>query len=114
MNSAIRFFIVLSLGSLLISGCAMINAWRSIPPPGGCDRCHTTQITSNWALTYTPVNLNDEQNHLWFQSPSQVMPPSTKPDSSLEIRKFEDSRCFDCHRSPNAAHLERSGNYHHH
>lgn len=114
MNSAIRFTFIMLMGSLLISGCAMISAWRSIPPPGGCDRCHTARISNNWALNYTPVNLTDEQNRPWFQSPEQVMPPPPKPDSSLEVRKYEDSRCFDCHRSPNAAHRERSGSYHHH
>ena len=35
---------------LALGGCAMFGAWKSIPPPGGCDQCHTVAISANWEV----------------------------------------------------------------
>ncbi len=97
----------------LVSGCAMFRAWQSIPPPGGCDQCHTLPISANWQLVYKAPILSDERNRDYFQTPEYNMPRTDQPQSSLEVRKEEDARCFDCHKSPDLAHKGRMGNYHH-
>lgn len=97
----------------LLSGCTMFKAWQSIPPPGGCDQCHTVAISNNWQIAYAAVALTDERNRLAFQTPQQTVPDNRKPESSLELRKVQESKCFECHRSPNAAHKGRMGRYHH-
>lgn len=97
----------------LSTGCAMFTAWKSIPPPGGCDQCHTVPISGNWQVTYHAANLNDERDRLYFQTEQYNMPTGSKPSSSLELRKEQDQACFECHRSPNLKHMERKGRYHH-
>jgi hypothetical protein len=97
----------------LSTGCAMFTAWKSIPPPGGCDQCHTVAISSNWQVTYQAAILSDEKNRPYFQTDQYTMPRGSKPSSSLEIRKDEDQACFECHRSPNIKHMGRKGRYHH-
>lgn len=94
-------------------GCAMLGAWKSIPPPGGCDRCHTLPISNRWSFTYTAVQLDDPSGRPSFQRPESTAVFSDRPSSSLEVRKSQDEKCFDCHRSPSAAHRERGGHYHH-
>ena len=107
------FMLILILLLCLSFGCAMISAWRSIPPPGGCDQCHTVPIGGNWQIAYQPVTLNDERDRLSFQTEQYNMPKGSKPASSLEIKKNEDQACFECHKAPNSKHTERKGRYHH-
>jgi hypothetical protein len=99
----------------LVTGCAMFSAWRSIPPPGGCDQCHTLPISNNWSVTYQVVALTDERTSKppYFQTEKYTVPAGEKPRSSLDVLKVEDERCFDCHRSPTQAHRQRVGRYHH-
>ena len=104
---------LLSIVLLLSSGCTMFTAWKTIPPPGGCDQCHTVPISANWQVVYKAPNLSDERDKLSFQTEQGTMPQGPKPASSLDIRKVEEQACFECHRSPNAKHLERKGRYHH-
>jgi hypothetical protein len=97
----------------LICGCAMFIAWKAIPPPGGCDQCHTVPINANWQLAYKAPILSDERNRDYFQTPEYNMPRTDKPASSLELRKEGDQKCFDCHKTPDAAHKGRMGRFHH-
>ncbi len=97
----------------LICGCAMFKAWQAIPPPGGCDQCHTLPISANWQGAYKAPILSDERNREYFQTPEYNMPRTDQPASSLELRKDQDQKCFDCHKSPNAAHKGRMGRFHH-
>jgi hypothetical protein len=98
---------------LLASGCAMFTAWKTIPPPGGCDQCHTVPISSNWQVTYKAPILTDERNREFFQTSEYTMPKTDQPDSSLEVRKVQELKCFECHKSPDAAHKGRMGRFHH-
>lgn len=97
----------------LVAGCAMFKSWKSIPPPGGCDQCHTLPISSNWQITYQAATLTDERDRLYFQTEQYNRPKGSSPSSSLELRKEQDLACFECHRSPNKQHTERKGRYHH-
>ena len=97
-------------------GCAMFSAWKSIPPPGGCDQCHSVPISNNWQVTYKVPNLTDERsNRPYFQTEAATMPQTTgtRPQTELDKRKVEEQRCFECHRAPSAAHKERMGRFHH-
>ena len=107
-----RILLLLILSGLLC-GCAMLRAWQSIPPPGGCDQCHNVPISANWQVTYKAPTLHDERDRLSFQTEQYTMPQGAKPASSLEIRKEQDQLCFDCHKSPDSKHMERKGRYHH-
>jgi len=98
---------------LLSQGCAMLSAWKTIPPPGGCDQCHAVSINYNWQLVYKAPILSDERDRLSFQTEQGVMTQQAKPDSSLDVRKMEDQQCFDCHRLPDSKHRGRKGSYHH-
>jgi hypothetical protein len=111
MPKTFWLFCVISI--FLICGCAMFRSWQAIPPPGGCDQCHTLPISANWQLAYTPPILTDERNRDYFQTPEYNMARTDQPASSLERRKVEDQKCFDCHKAPNAAHKGRTGRYHH-
>lgn len=106
---------ILLLGALMfIPGCTMFSAWRSIPPPGGCDQCHTVAISNNWNVKYQAAMLSDERDREYFQTAEYTMQQrAEKPESALELRKVEESQCFACHRSPNAAHTGRKGRFHH-
>lgn len=109
-----QFFPALALLLIALSGCSMFTAWKSIPPPGGCDQCHTVEVAANWSVGYQPVALSNSQGQLPFQSPQYNTPiRSNQPASALELRKNEESRCFECHKSPNDKHTERTGRYHH-
>lgn len=100
--------------SCFLTGCQMLTAWRSIPPPGGCDQCHTAAISNNWKISYQAPNLSDERNKQAFQTPeynTRQMPDNSP--SSLQVRKVQDLKCFECHSAPNPVHKSRSGKYHH-
>ncbi|SNB47615.1 cytochrome C [Geobacter sp. DSM 9736] len=107
--------ILVTLGLILFcaSGCTMFTAWRTIPPPGGCDQCHTLPIGNNWSVVYKAAYLTDERDRLYFQTEEYNMPKGEQPDSALELRKVEELQCFACHKSPNAAHKGRKGRFHH-
>ena len=107
------FWLLCVISLPLVCGCAMLESWQAIPPPGGCDQCHTVPISANWQLTYKPAILADERDREYFQTPEYNMPGNDQPTSSLELRKVEDQKCFDCHKSPNAAHKGRMGRFHH-
>lgn len=97
----------------LAAGCAMFTAWKSIPPPGGCDQCHSVPISSNWRVTYQVVQLYDERDRVSFQTPQSLQTSSEKPESVLELRKVQDQPCFECHKAPSSSHKGRTGSYHH-
>jgi hypothetical protein len=96
-----------------VCGCAMFSAWKTIPPPGGCDQCHTIPISANWQVAYKPPMLSDERNREYFQTGEYAMPKTAQPGSSLELRKVEELKCFECHKTPDAAHKGRTGRFHH-
>lgn len=96
-----------------LPGCAMFQAWKSIPAPGGCDQCHTVPISNNWKVTYRAANLTDERNRNYFQTEAYTMQRQEQGKSPLEQRKVEELRCFECHKSPNEAHKGRMGRFHH-
>lgn len=108
-----RLFAAIIPLAAALSGCAMFGAWKAIPPPGGCDQCHTVAISANWKVAYRPVELSDERNRLAFQTEGQTMPPGDRPASQMEERKLEELRCFACHKSPSPAHTGRMGRFHH-
>ena len=96
-----------------LTGCTMFSSWKSIPPPGGCDQCHSLPIGHKWKALYNPVTLSRHDNTEVFQTPDYNMPQTDKPLSKMEIQKLEEAQCFDCHRSPSPAHKERKGKFHH-
>lgn len=98
---------------LILSGCAMFQSWQSIPPPGGCDQCHTIPINANWQVAYKAPILSDERGRDYFKTTEYNMPRTDQPSSSLEMRKVEELKCFECHKAPNAAHKGRMGRFHH-
>jgi hypothetical protein len=106
-------FAILVIPAFFVCGCAMFTAWKTIPPPGGCDQCHTVSISTDWQGTYQAPHLTDERNREYFQSAQSTMAKGSKPSSALDIRKVEELKCFECHKSPNPKHTERSGRYHH-
>ena len=97
----------------LAAGCAMFTSWKSIPPPGGCNQCHSVPISSNWTVSYQVVQLRDERDQVSFQTPQSVQSATEKPESVLELRKVQDQPCFECHKSPSPSHRGRTGRYHH-
>ena len=97
-----------------ISGCAMFTSWKSIPPPGGCDQCHTVEISTNWKVAYVPATVSDERGRLPFQTPEYNQPTLGGQQSPLDAKKVEEKACFDCHRAPTSAHKGRKGSFHHH
>ncbi len=105
--------LLLSASVVTISGCAMFTAWKSIPPPGGCDQCHTTAISANWQVTYKAANVSDERGRLPFQTPEYNQPVIVGHQSPLEEKKVEETACFDCHKAPTQAHKEHKGRFHH-
>ncbi len=96
-----------------LAGCTMFTAWHSIPPPGGCDQCHTAPIGGDWQLSYKAANIADERGRQAFQTPEYNLAVTGKPESPIEMKKVEESRCFECHRSPTPSHRERRGRFHH-
>ena len=109
-----KYALVLLTGCVFtISGCAMFTAWKSIPPPGGCDQCHTTVISANWQVTYTPAAVSDERGRLAFQTPEYNQPMLGGQQSPLEEKKVDELACFECHKSPTPSHKEHKGRFHH-
>ena len=96
-----------------LTACTMVTAWRSIPPPGGCEECHKVPISSNWQVSYRPASLTDERNREYFQTEEYTMPQGDKPASPLDRRKVEEVSCFECHNAPDAAHKQMKGKFHH-
>ena len=94
----------------IVAGCAMISSWKSIPPPGGCDQCHTIPISNNWEASLKPVTLTSEIGPEAWQKPGSVLPQEPTP---LEQKKITEQRCFRCHKGPDKAHTEYKGRYHH-
>lgn len=105
----ILFTVILTV--IALSGCAMFSSWTSIPPPGGCDRCHTVEISANWQATLTPVQLTGEDGKEPWQK-KESMDTGT-PDSPGAQQMLSDERCFRCHKDPDNTHSERRGSYHH-
>ena len=101
------------LTGFAVSGCAMFKSWKSIPPPGGCDQCHTVAISTDWKVAYQAPMLSDERNRNWFQTAEHTMQQPAKPDSKLDLRKVEELQCFECHKAPTPAHRQRMGRFHH-
>ncbi len=93
-----------------VGACAMFGAWKAIPPPGGCDQCHTHPISNNWVVAYSPATIHDETGTYPWQRPESVRRPESSP---LDLKKITDARCFRCHKEPDKAHTEYKGRYHH-
>lgn len=108
MKRTVTLLLVLSLAVL---GCTMFRAWKAIPPPGGCDQCHTEPISNDWQVAYKPATINDETGRYAWQQPESMAPPADR--SRLEEKKLSEQRCFRCHKGPNRAHIEYQGRYHH-
>jgi hypothetical protein len=109
-----KYILLLLSGCVVtISGCAMFTSWKSIPPPGGCDQCHTVSISTNWQVTYKPATVTDERGRMSFQTPEYNQTALGGQTSPLEAKKVEELACFDCHKSPTTAHKERKGRFHH-
>lgn len=108
--------ILLPIAMLLLytlTACTMMNAWRSIPAPGGCEECHKLPIASNWQLSYRPAMLSDERGKLSFQTPQSTVTDRDKKPTQIEIQKLEQLPCFECHNAPDDTHKERKGKFHH-
>ena len=105
-----KIFRALLLLVFLITGCAMFKSWQAIPPPGGCDKCHTKKISADWQVAYVPATIHSETGREPWQKPEAILPPETSP---LERMKITDERCFRCHKGPDRAHVEYKGRYHH-
>jgi hypothetical protein len=109
-----KLFVIACTSALALgAGCTMFTAWKAIPPPGGCDQCHSLPINNNWHVAYKAPMLSDEKDRKYFQKEQYNLPHVEKPSSSLEVRKVSDEKCFDCHRTPTPAHKGRSGRFHH-
>ncbi|MDY0261345.1 cytochrome C [Syntrophotalea acetylenica] len=98
------------LPAAVVCGCAMLGAWKAIPPPGGCDQCHSVPINANWEVRATAVTLASESGREPWQKEASVLPPDIPP---IQIQKVEGEPCFRCHKGPSRAHTERLGRYHH-
>ncbi len=105
--------LLLAFAVFTISGCTMFTSWKSIPPPGGCDQCHTVSISTNWQATYQAASVSDERGRLNFQTPEYNQPSLGGKESPMDAKKVEEKACFDCHKTPSPAHKERRGRFHH-
>lgn len=112
MKIAYSLFCVLVV-AVVLDGCAMFTAWKSIPPPGGCDQCHTVALATNWQITYQAATVADERGRQSFQTPEYNQPSSAFKGSPLENKKVEELACFECHKTPTPAHKGRKGRFHH-
>ena len=110
-----KFLLIIAfLGlSMALTGCSMFSSWKSIPPPGGCDQCHTVAISTNWQIAYQPAVVADERGRQFFQTPEYNLALKGTQQSPLETKKVEEKACFSCHKSPTQAHRERKGRFHH-
>lgn len=107
----LRFLSLTLMTVLFICGCAMFGAWKTIPPPGGCDQCHKLEISDNWTVAVGTARLTDEQGKNYWQQPESVL--TAEPTSPLEEQKITEQRCFRCHKEPDKAHRQYKGRYHH-
>ena len=110
MKFALLILLTVVMG---LEGCAMFGAWKSIPPPGGCDQCHTVSISTNWQVAYHAANVADERGRQSFQTPEYNSVIKGGMESPIETKKVEELRCFECHKEPTPAHRERKGRFHH-
>jgi hypothetical protein len=102
--------VIVALVATTVLGCAMFSSWKAIPPPGGCDQCHTLPISANWEAAYSPPTLSEEGGRYTWQQETSVFPPGPSP---MEEQKVTGEPCFRCHHGPNRAHTDRLGRYHH-
>lgn len=109
----IRTVLAIVAALVALNGCTMFRTWKSIPPPGGCDQCHTVAISTNWQIAYKVVEVADERGRQSFQTPEYNAGPQVNQSSPIETKKIEELRCFECHKSPNPEHRERMGRFHH-
>ncbi len=107
------FLIAGLVGSTALAGCAMFTAWKSIPPPGGCDQCHTVEISTNWKISYQAANVADERGRQYFQTPEYNSTLQGKRQSPLDAKMLEEQACFECHKAPSEAHRKFKGRFHH-
>ncbi len=105
-----RIVMMLLLSVALTGGCAFFHSWKAIPPPGGCDQCHTLPINADWQIAYRPAIINDETGRYPWQQPESLQPVEL---SQLEEKKITEQRCFRCHKGPDKAHSDYQGRYHH-
>jgi len=96
-----------------LEGCAMLTAWKSIPPPGGCDQCHTVAISANWKISYQVTTVADERGRQSFQTPEYNLDLKGKQQAPVESKKVEELQCFECHKAPTPSHREHKGRFHH-
>lgn len=108
-----RIMLLLAASAVCLEGCTMFTAWKSIPPPGGCDQCHTVAISTNWQVAYQAATVADERGRQAFQTPEYNLSQKGKQGSQVEMKKIEELQCFECHKSPTPAHRERKGRFHH-
>jgi hypothetical protein len=108
-----RAVLIIIVTLVALNGCAMFIAWKSIPPPGGCDQCHVVPISSNWQITYQPATVADERGRQAFQTPEYNSQQKSNLTSPIEAKKVEELRCFECHKAPTPAHRDRLGRFHH-
>jgi hypothetical protein len=114
MEMTMKFSMLVLLTVFMgLEGCAMFSAWKSIPPPGGCDQCHTVAINTNWQISYKVVTIADERGRQAFQTPEYNMVTTGNQVSPSERKKVEELQCFECHKAPTPAHRERKGRFHH-
>ena len=73
-----------------LDGCTMFTAWKSIPPPGGCDQCHTVAISTNWQISYQAATVADERGRQSFQTPEYNLALKGKQESPIETKKVEE------------------------
>lgn len=91
-----------------LSGCNMLTAWQTIPPPGGCDRCHQQQISARWQLVLTSAEVPQAADRYAWQRPQDDLPSGSRGPEP----PFVEEACFGCHRSPDQAHAAYRGRYH--
>jgi hypothetical protein len=113
MEMAMKNALLFIAATVVLSSCSMIGAWRSIPPPGGCDQCHTAAISTNWKVAYHPPQVADERGRQAFQTPEYNDAHRTDKGLPVETKQVTQQRCFDCHNSPTPAHQGRQGRFHH-
>jgi len=108
-----RTILVMIAALVTLNGCNMFRSWKSIPPPGGCDQCHTVAISANWQVAYKAATVADERGRQSFQTPEYNAVSQGNLMSPIEAKKVEELRCFECHKSPSPPHRERMGRFHH-
>jgi hypothetical protein len=90
-----NMFLLIS-GSLfaLLAGCAMFKSWQAIPPPGGCDQCHTIhqqELVSGLSGTHSSGRIK-----CGIFSDRSVQPSKSKPTSSIGVQAGRCEMLHDC------------------